>query len=553
MLHTLLAGVSAIEHASFQPTAACPHPVNVSYGYACECRAGSCGSFASPEGVALVVKSVFERGFFMIEKRKISQVRERLQELDAVSNATMTIRANGLGSFFPLDGFGGAFTDAMAYNFDRLDEAMRDTFIEAHFGATGLGYTMGRVPMGASDFSRMDYVLLNRTDDLELTSFCLRDDSAAPVACGTDYKTKPILAAQAALRANSQPALRLFTSAWSPPIWMKDQWMSCAAADGLARCHANASAPPLVECTATVVTPCNDNTIGSRCPQSDGSVFNDPQYVGPGRGHDTEAWAEGLLRHNADGNCYNTGMLSGNVSKQQAWADLYVRFLDAYADLGIPMWGLTVQNEPLTQTGLWNGMFFTPELQASFVKNALGPALRKAYPNVKIMVHDDATNELTNFANRVLNDPEASQYVDGVAYHWYTHFEGLYENDAGGPALGPVSEWLNIPAVGGGAQVRTVGAQHPDKFFLMTEACNGFALGTSMVGPRAGDWGYGRVARASNPTMPVATSQRPDARDRLFTPPLHTASSRHAPRPPRLSEPAIEPTCLGATCVSDDH
>jgi hypothetical protein len=153
----------------------------------------------------------------------------------------------------------------------------------------------------------------------------------------------------------------------------------------------------------------------------------------------------------------------------------------------------------------------------------------------------------------VLNDPEASQYVDGVAYHWYTHFEGLYENDAGGPALGPVSEWLNIPAVGGGAQVRTIGAQHPDKFFLMTEACNGFALGTSMVGPRAGDWGYGRVARASNPIMPVATSQRPDARDRLFTPPLHTASSRHAPRPPRLSEPAIEPTRLGATRVSDDH
>ena len=36
---------------------------------------------------------------------------------------------------------------------------------------------------------------------------------------------------------------------------------------------------------------------------------------------------------------------------------------------------------------------------------------------------------------------------------------------------------INIPAVGGGRQVREVGARFPAKFLLMTEACNGFVLG----------------------------------------------------------------------------
>ena len=29
------------------------------------------------------------------------------------------------------------------------------------------------------------------------------------------------------------------------------------------------------------------------------------------------------------------------------------------------------------------------------------------------------------------------------------------------------------------------------KFMLMTEACSGYSLGTSWVGPRHGEWGYG--------------------------------------------------------------
>lgn len=267
--------------------------------------------------------------------------------------------------------------------------------------------------------------------------------------------------------------------------------MRCEAKDGLARCHEDLSAPPLVNCTAAVTTPCASNPIGSRCEQNDGRVFDDPQYVGPGLGHDTQEWAEGMVHHNAAGNCFYSGLLSSEGKRQQALADLYVRFVEAYEEKGIALWGLTVQNEPLTQTGLWNGMFYTAELQAAFVKDFLGPTLKRHFPAIKLMIHDDATNELTGFAKAVLDDANASQYVDGVGYHWYTHFEGLYEDDVGGPALGELSKLLNIPVVGGGAQVRTMGEAFPDKFLMMTEACNGFALGTPFVGTRPGEWGYG--------------------------------------------------------------
>lgn len=35
-----------------------------------------------------------------------------------------------------------------------------------------------------------------------------------------------------------------------------------------------------------------------------------------------------------------------------AWAAYFVRFIQSYADAGVPLWGLTAQNEPLTDAGM---------------------------------------------------------------------------------------------------------------------------------------------------------------------------------------------------------
>jgi glucosylceramidase len=70
----------------------------------------------------------------------------------------------------------------------------------------------------------------------------------------------------------------------------------------------------------------------------------------------------------------------------QTWADYIVKFVKAYEDEGIPIWGLTVQNEPMAvQT--WESCIFTASEERDFVKNYLGPTLQNSgLSNLKFMM-----------------------------------------------------------------------------------------------------------------------------------------------------------------------
>ena len=80
-------------------------------------------------------------------------------------------------------GFGGAFTEAAALNWQSLTLADRADVIHLYFGAPeegGLGYTVGRVPMNSCDFGPGDeqrtYSFANVPNDMHLRHF---DDSVA--------------------------------------------------------------------------------------------------------------------------------------------------------------------------------------------------------------------------------------------------------------------------------------------------------------------------------------------------------------------------------------
>ena len=60
-----------------------------------------------------------------------------------------------------------------------------------------------------------------------------------------------------------------------------------------------------------------------------------------------------------------------------------------------PIWGVTAQNEPLTQTGMWGSNFYTAQNETDFIVNHLSPTLRRAYPHIKIMSHDGIHYTLT--------------------------------------------------------------------------------------------------------------------------------------------------------------
>jgi len=105
-------------------------------------------------------------------------------------------------------GFGAAFTDAACFTLSRLSDTDRANLLHIMFGQDQHALSMGRIPIGASDYSTAAYSYDDGAADPDLKRFSIDHDR--------DY-ILPTL--RAALTAN--PDLFLFGSPWSPPGWMK--------------------------------------------------------------------------------------------------------------------------------------------------------------------------------------------------------------------------------------------------------------------------------------------------------------------------------------------
>ncbi|MDR9414854.1 MAG: glycoside hydrolase family 30 protein [Gracilimonas sp.] len=103
------------------------------------------------------------------------------------------------------------------------------------------------------------------------------------------------------------------------------------------------------------------------------------------------------------------------------WALFFSKYLTAYKEEGIDIWGITVENEPLGNDSNWESMHFTPEEQNEFVKNHLGPQLENdGYADIKLLGYDQNRHEeLIEWVDAMYNDEEAAKYYDGTAVHWY--------------------------------------------------------------------------------------------------------------------------------------
>lgn len=103
------------------------------------------------------------------------------------------------------------------------------------------------------------------------------------------------------------------------------------------------------------------------------------------------------------------------------WAQYFEKYLDAYKKEGIPIWGITVENEPLGNDANWESMHYTPQEMAHFVKEHLGPTLAKTHADLKILVYDqNKGHELELWAEQLLTDTALLPHIYGTAVHWYT-------------------------------------------------------------------------------------------------------------------------------------
>ncbi len=108
----------------------------------------------------------------------------------------------------------------------------------------------------------------------------------------------------------------------------------------------------------------------------------------------------------------------------KSWALYYTKFIKAYEKEGIPIWGITVQNEPMA-TQRWESCIFTAEEERDFLKNNLGPTMKQqGLGSKKIIVWDHNRDLMYHRANVIFDDPEASKYAWGMGFHWYEDWSG---------------------------------------------------------------------------------------------------------------------------------
>lgn len=228
-------------------------------------------------------------------------------------------------------GFGASVTDASGGLLQtHLSDSARASLLRELFGRSddGLGLSLTRLTIGASDFSRTHYSLDEPPDgmpDPTLAHYSVARNQADVI---------PVM--QQALAIN--PQLRVMASPWSPPAWMKS----------------------------------SGSLIG-------GTLL--PEY-------------------------------------EPALAHYLLHYVDAYAAHGVPIWALTLQNEPGFEPANYPGMRMPAEQRARVIARHLGPLLATRYPRPLIFDWDHNWDEPQE-PMQVLADVSAAPHVAGVAWHCY--------------------------------------------------------------------------------------------------------------------------------------
>jgi glucosylceramidase len=261
--------------------------------------------------------------------------KQRLTSLAPIpSNAAaprgLQIHVDPARQYQTIEGFGASFTDSSAWLIQRrMNAAQREALLRELFDPeTGLGLSLTRVPIGASDFSLAHYSFDDvpaGQSDPELSRFSIERARADVL---------PLVRQARKINAS----LKVFASPWSAPAWMK--------------------------------------TGGS------------------------------LIKGKLEPRNYD------------AYARYFDKTLSAFKAEGVPVYAITMQNEPHFEPSDYPGMRMEPAERAVFISAHLGPMLAKKWPQVKLLDWDHNWDQPQS-PLAVLADSRARQYVAGIAWHCY--------------------------------------------------------------------------------------------------------------------------------------
>lgn len=285
----------------------------------------------------------------------------------AATGTTVTIFPDSLRQ--TIDGIGSSFTESAAFVLAHLDAEVRRALMEELFGAEGANFSLTRTHIGSCDFSvEGRYSYAPEAGDTDLASFTI-----APDLEGFDPGRYPGI---------QDPDYDLL------PMIQEALAIKAAQHDRELRIIASAwTAPPWMK--------------------------------------DNEAWwVPGSEENNWQGD-------AGDLKPEHVgtYAEYLLRYLDAYAEQGVGIWGLTPVNEPHGNGGNWESMHFSPQSQNEFVQRYLGPGLKSGpHADTRILVFDQNRDGAEEWADVIFADPRSKDHVYGLAVHWYASTVKVYED-----------------------------------------------------------------------------------------------------------------------------
>lgn len=250
-----------------------------------------------------------------------------------------------------------------------LTEGERQKIMHDLFAPDGdLRFTRGRLTMNANDYSRAWYSCDTVPGDFSLEHFNIEHDKKNVI--------RLIKMAQ-----EQQPALTFWVSPWSPPAWMK----------------VNQDYPVL------------SSRWNNQPKERDALLFGDNAATDP----------DEMKLQGERGNKFPRHLATQNYFIQdprylQAYADMFCRFIDLYAEENIPIDMVMYQNEAYSYTP-YPGCAWTADGTIRFNRDYLAPTLAKKHPDVKLYIGTFNTNR-GDYVDKIVSG--LADKVQGVGFQW---------------------------------------------------------------------------------------------------------------------------------------
>lgn len=299
-----------------------------------------------------------------------SRAGDRLSVIEACPDGTeptVEITLDPSQEFQSITGFGASFTESSAWNLATLTLTQRNEVLDRLFNpGIGVGFTLTRTHINSCDYSLGHYAYVEK-DDLALTSFSIAEDSHGFSGMGN------------------------------------------AEVEGIQLEDPSFDLLPMIQ-AAQSVRGASFKILAS--------PWSPPSWMKAGEHAEMTG---GYLRRDQDE--------AGRMIYWDAWARYLVKYIQTYATAGIPIWGLTPQNEPgHADHARWDSCKWTADEERIFIADYLGPKLVEAglidlanlEAGLKLFIFDHNKADLYDFATTVLSDQAAAKFVYGTAFHWYS-------------------------------------------------------------------------------------------------------------------------------------